>query len=380
MSRKKLITYLLIILTLVMIVDVRYVQSDNNLFEGLITESIEEMIKAENNFFQYNYNQDSIKAQKDGNLRLGSDFLRENKEINSFNLKNEFGSIQLQGSKNQEINIDYTLKVHAEDREAAEEFIQDLKVIYNLEGANLEIHLNRSQTDTPELIKVVEIDYRITVPEELQTELRNNYGKLQVQNLKAEVNGSNRYGSTRVNNIESPVILKLAYGESRIDNLGSTLEFDSSYAENTISNIAGNLKLESAYGFNKISNLESDLEMKSRYGGAEISSAENIEISSRYTGFTISDVEGKITADSEYGEFKLSQIEDLDLELRYADVEITSLPDYELYSYDLSTEYGDINADFAALENRSKEKLSYQGQRAKYEIIVNSEYGDININ
>ncbi|TDO95281.1 putative adhesin [Halanaerobium saccharolyticum] len=380
MSRKKLITYLLIILTLVMIVDVKYVRSDNNLFEGLITESIEEMIGAENNFFQYNYNQESIKAEKEGNLRLGADFLRKNEEINSFNLENEFGSIQLQGSKNQEINIDYTLKVHAEDREAAEKFIQDLEVIYNLEGSNLEISLNRSQTETPELIKVVEIDYKITVPEDLQTELINNYGKLQVQNLKAEVNGSNRYGSTRINNIDSAVVLNLAYGESRIDNLGSTLELDSSYAENTINRVAGNFKLESAYGFNKISNLESALIINSRYGGAEISSAADIEINSRYTGFKISDVEGKITADSEYGEFQLSQIEDLDLELRYADVEITSLPDYELYSYDLSTEHGNINADFAASSNENKEELNYQGQQAKYKIIINSEYGDININ
>lgn len=47
MSRKKFITYLLIILTLVMIVDIRYVRSDNNLFEGLITESIQKMIKDE---------------------------------------------------------------------------------------------------------------------------------------------------------------------------------------------------------------------------------------------------------------------------------------------------------------------------------------------
>jgi len=335
------------------------------------------MIEDENNFFQFNYSQESIKSQKDGNLRLGADFLRENEEINSFNLENEFGSIQLQGSQNQEINIDYTLKVHAEDQDAAEEFIQDLEVIYNLEGDNLEISLNRSQTDTPELIKVVEIDYRITIPEDLQTELINNYGELQVQKLKAEVNASNRYGSTRVNNIESPVILELAYGESNIDNLGSTLEFDSSYAENTINNVAGNFNLESAYGFNKISNLESDLEMNSRYGGAEISSAANIEINSRYTGFTISDVEGKITADSEYGEFQLSQIEDLDFELRYADVNITSLPDYELYSYDLRTEHGNIETNFDDLENQ--EELNYQGQRAKYEIIINSEYGDINI-
>lgn len=378
MSRKKIVTYLLIVLTLVMIVDIRYVSSDNNLFEGLITESIQKMIEDENNFFQYNYNQESIKAEKEGNLRLGADFLRENEEIKSFNLKNEFGSIQLEGSQNREINIDYTLKIHADDKAAAEEFIQDLEVIYNLENDNLEISLNRSQIETPELIRVVEIDYRITVPEDLQTELSNKHGKLQVQNLKAEVNASNRFGSTRINNIESPVILDLDYGESEIKNLGSTLDLSSSYVENTITNIAGEFNLVSDYGFNKIYNLKSDLVMNSRFGGVEISSASNIELKSKYSGITISNVKGKITADSKYGEFQLRQIEDLNLDLRYADVEITSLPDFELYIYDLRTEHGNIDTNFGDLENQ--EELNYKGQRAEYEIIINSEYGDVNIN
>jgi hypothetical protein len=362
-----------------MIIDVRYVSSDNNLFEGLITESIEEIIGMENNFFQNTYNQDSIKAEKEGSLKLGEEFFRENEEIKSFNLKNDFGSIEVQGSQNQEINIDYILKVHGKDKAAAEEFIQDLEIIYNLDGENLEISLNHSQTETPELINVVEIDYKITIPERLQTDLTNKYGKLQVQDLKAEVKAANRYGSSMINNIENKVELDLAYGEAEIYNLNSTLDLKSSYAENTIKNIVGKFNLESSYGFNKISNLEADLKMNSRYGGAEITSTRNIDLNSRYTGFTISDVQGKLKADSEYGEFKLSEIEDLELELRYADVEIRRLKDYELYSYDLKVEYGNIDADLGGVSYDNQEQLKYQGQQAEYEIKINSEYGDINI-
>ena len=379
MRRKKVITYLLIILVLVMIVDIRYVRSDNQLFGGFITESIKEMIETENNFFQYNYNQNNIKAKKEGNFKLGTDFLRENEEISKFNLENNFGSIQLQGSQNQEINIDYTFKIHAENEEAAEDFIQELEIIYNFEGDNLKIGLNQSQTETPEQIKVVEINYRITVPENMQVELKNNYGKLQIRDLMAKVNASNRYGSTLINNIESAVISDLAYGESEINNLASTLDLNSSYAENTINNIAGNFNLESAYGFNEITNAKSNLTINSRYGGAEISSATDINIDSRYTGFTISEIDGKVTADSEYGDFQLSKIKDLDLELKYADVEINSLQDYELYNYNLRTKGGNIEADFVDSSNNNQEELNYQGQRGKYQITINSKSGDINI-
>lgn len=379
MSRKKFVTYLLILLTLVMILDVRYVNSDNNLFEGFITESIEELIETENTFFQNNYNQDSIKAEKTGNLKLGEDFFRDNEDIKVFKLENDFGSIKLEGSQKQEMNIDYTLKVHAEDKAAAEDFIQELEIIYNLDDENLEIALNKSQTETPELINVVEIEYRITLPENLKTDLINKYGELEVQDLKAELKAANRYGSTLINNIQKEVELELAYGQSEITNLASSLNLDSAYAENTVKNISGSFVLESAYGFNKISDLKSDFRMNSRYGGAEISAVKDIDLQSRYTGFTISDVEGKITANLEYGDFRLSRIKDLDLKLRYADVEISSIRDYELYSYDLKAEYGSIEAELGGVSYMNQDQLKYQGQQAEYEIRIDSEYGDINI-
>lgn len=379
MSRKKLVTYLLIILILVMVVDIRYIRSDNNLFEGFITESIEDMIGLENNFFQNNFNQQTIKAEKDGSLNLGQDFLNENQELKNFNIKNDFGSIELQGSQKEEINIDYTLKVHAEEKDAAEEFIQDLEIIYELKGENLEISLNQSQTETPELINVVEIDYRITIPEELKSSLINQYGFLKVFDLKSELTAKNSYGSTTIENIEGAVEIDLDYGNSKINNLASNLDLETDYTENEIRNINGKFTLDSAYGFNKIDNLKSDLTINSRYGGIEINSAANIAIKSRYTGFTIRNIDGKITADSEYGQFQLSQIEDLDLELRYADVEINSLQDYELYNYDLNVEYANIEADLGGVNYDNQDQLKYQGKRAEYDIIINSEYGDINI-
>lgn len=380
MSRKKFITYLLILLTLVMILDIRYVSSTNNLFEGLITESIENLIGMENNFFQNSYNSDSIKAEKEGSLELGRDFLAENEELNLFYLKNDFGSIDLKGSENQEIRIDYTLKVHAEDKNAAEEFIKGLEVIYDLEGEEIRVDLNESQTDTPELINVVEIDYEITIPNDFKTELINKYGQLNMSDLKAELKADNRYGSMLVENIEAAVEVELDYGKSEIYNLASTLDLKTSYSENIIKDVAGEFDLESAYGFTKIENIDSALSYNSRYGGAEITSAADIDLNSRYTGISFRDIAGKISADIEYGEIRLNRIADLDLDLKYSDCIIESLRDYELYNYNIQVEYGNIEADFLEAEDYDNNYLSYQGTRAEYEIEINSEYADVEIN
>ncbi|MFW6295421.1 MAG: hypothetical protein ACOC1M_06825 [Halanaerobium sp.] len=379
MSRKQFVTYLLIILTLVMIVDIRYVRSDNHLFEGFITESIRELIDMEGSVFRNNFDSDSIKAEKDGSLALGSDFLAENEKLSTFYLKNDFGSIELKGTEEQEITVNYTLKIHAEETEAAEEFIEELEVNYNLEGERLEIALNKSQTATPDLINVVEIDYQIMVPRELKAELSNKYGSLNVSDLDSELLASNRYGSTDINEIDGPTEVNQDYGEAEISNLGSSLNLKTAYTENTVHDIAGEFRLDSAYGFNRIENLNSDLFIDSRYGGAEIREAKNVEINSRYTGFSFENISGKISADIEYGDLSLRNISDLDLELRYADCTIERLKDYELYDYDLSVDYGNIESDLSGVTYDNQEELSYQGNEAEYEIFIRSEYGDIKI-
>lgn len=379
MSRKKFVTYLLIILTLVMIVDIRYVRSDSHLFAGFITESIEKLIEMEGGVFQSNFDSNSIKAEKDGTLNLGADFLAENEELRSFYLKNDFGSIDLKGTDNQEIIIDYTLKVHAKETEAAEEFIKDLEVIYNLKGEEIQIALNKSQTATPDLIKVVEIDYQISVPRELNAELSNKYGSLKLSDLESELEASNRYGSTDIDRINGPAAVSIEYGEAEISNLASSLNLETAYTENTVRNINGEFRLESAYGFNRLENLQSDLIFDSRYGGAEIRNAKNVEIKSRYTGFSLEDISGKITAEMEYGDLRLRNISDLDLELRYADCTIERLRDYELYNYDLKVEYGNITADLGGVVYNNQKELKYQGSSAEYDIYIRSEYGDIDI-
>lgn len=376
MNRKKLITYLLIVLTLIMIVDVRYIRSENHLFNGFVTESMEDIVGMQ---VQNTYASDSLKAEKDGSLKLEGDFLAENTEIKELYLKNDFGSIELKGSQKNKIDIDYTLKVYAEDKTAAEEFIKDLEVIYSLEGEKIKISLNKSQTKTPELINVVKIDYRITIPETLKSSLFNQYGSLKASDLKSELKANNRYGSTLVKNIAEAVEMNLAFGNSEIYDLDSTLNLETAYTENTIKNINGRFNLENSYGFNKIENLKSDLIINSRYGGAEITAAKNIDIKSSYTGFTFKNIQGEITADIEYGDLKFSQITDLDLKLRYADCLIETSSDYEVYNYDLTVEHGDIEADFTGIEIDDRNNFYYQGKRAEHNIKINSEYGDIEI-
>ncbi|MFW6281136.1 MAG: hypothetical protein ACOC2I_04740 [Halanaerobium sp.] len=326
MSRKKLIIYLLIALTLIMIVDLKYVDSEKHLFDGFITDSMSEIISLEGGSFKSKNNTDNLMAEKEGELRPGKDFLEENQNISNLSLNNDFGSIEIQGSQDNEISIDYILKIHGEDQEAAEEFIKDLEVVYGIKNNELIISLNKSQTKTPELIDVVEINYQIKVPADLKSYLINHYGNLEVKDLEAELRADNSYGRTLIENISEVVKLDLAYGSSEINNINSDLN-----------------------------------------------------INSRYTGLDISKVVGKITANSVYGNLKLDQIRDLDLKVKYADIEMGPISDYELYNFDIMVENGEIETEYDEFNFENQNELKYQGNNAEYDLKINTEYGDIKI-
>ncbi len=78
MSRKKLITYLLIALTLIMIVDLKYINSEKHLFDGFITDSIREVIDQEGGTFKNKNNTDDFMEEKEMERGSGKDFLAGN--------------------------------------------------------------------------------------------------------------------------------------------------------------------------------------------------------------------------------------------------------------------------------------------------------------
>lgn len=383
MNRKKLVIFILLALAVIMIVDFKFSSGPfNQFFEAFITESLADVQDMESEFFRGDFSDESVKAERSSSVEF------ENEEnilasISELKIDNNFGSINVNSSAGEELTVEYTIKVHADDKAAAENYLQNLAIEYNIENNEedrLVINLIDENMQRADSIKALEVEYDINIPENLSLDLANRFGKVAVVNINGDLVINNKWGSTLLHQIGGRSDLDISYGELEIDELNSELNLKTSYTDNSIKNIEDDAFINSSYAFIKLENIESNLNISSRYGGFEIENVKGrLNIESDYTGMSITDTENEIKADVTYGDIRLRNIAKIELKSSYADTTIENINNLDDYNLDISAENAEIRADFELdiKKEGNTETLLQESENADNNIVIKSRFGDI---
>jgi len=380
MNRKKLVIYILLAVAVIMVVDFRFSSGPfNQFFEAFITESLAEVQDMESEFFRGDFSEESVKAVRADSIEFG------NKEeiissINQLKIKNNFGSIDVSTSAEKNLKADYKIKVHAENIEAAQNYLENLSIDYNIDNQTLVVDLLDNNVERPKSIRAVEIEYDLIVPRDLSLNLDNRFGKVSVVDIDGDLALKNKWGSTVLRQIEGPSDIEVSYGELEIDEMASALSLNTSYTDNRIKNLEAEADIISAYAFTSLENIESDLNIKSRYGGFEIENVRgSLNVDSDYTGLSLTDIEQIITADVTYGDIRLKNINNIKLKSSYADTTIENINNIDDYNLDIRAENAEIRGDFDLNINEEDNAkiILQQKDNAEKNITIKSRFGDV---
>ncbi len=325
MNRKKWVALILIALYVLMFFDLKINNVDimANFFKQFETESIRELsnLHLDDNNLQFINRQDYPSVEKNNKLELNTHDLQKLK------LNNSYGSITVQGSNSDQLEINYEIIVYANSEASAAEYLKEIEI--NPLRGNGDLLIETVKPKTRNDIRAVEINYQIIAPKWLALDLQNKYGKLSLHNLAAMINAENKYGLSELNNIAAPI------------------NFTGKYGDLTISNIQGDL------------NFTTD-----------------------YIVLNISDVTGLITGEANYGDLTFKNIQNsIELDLNYCDLDLRLDQTMQDVKFDLKTKYGNIITDFALSEEESNFTESRIGQigAGKYLIEVDANYSDLEI-
>ena len=380
MNRKKLVIYILLAVAVIMVVDFRFSSGPfNQFFETFITESLAEVQDMESEFFRGDFSDESVKAERTDSIEFA------NKEeiissINQLKIKNNFGSIDVSSSAEKNLKADYKIKVHAENIEAAQNYLENLSIDYNIDNQTLVVNLLDNNEDRPKSIRAVEIEYDLIVPRDLSLDLDNRFGKVSAVDIDGDLALKNKWGSTVLRQIGGRSDIEVSYGELEIDEMASKLSLNTSYTDNRIKNIEAEAEIISAYAFTSLENIESDLNINSRYGGFEIENVKgSLNIESDYTGLSLTSIDEKISAEITYGDFRMRDIREAEIKSSYADITLDNIRDLNDYNLDLRAENAEISGDFELNTNKngSIETYNQQSESADKSLIIESRFGDI---
>ena len=354
MKRKRIVALILIALVVIMVIDFRINDEDAvaDFFIQFETDSMREI----DQFSGVNTKRQEPSAIRKSNLSYSSESIEE------LILDNEVGSIDIEGHDSNRIDVTYEVKIYSANKEAAENYLKEISVGYNVSEGEFELYVNRPKPK-PDNIKGFEVLFDIQAPQDIYLDLANRYGKVKVQNFNAGLNLDSRYGATIVNFVEGNIDIRNDYGSLALSDLDGELLINTSYNKNDFKNIKGNLDLKTAYAQSNLDNINADIVLTGKYGGADIENLNgNLDTDVRYMGLTLDNIEGEIDGDVEYGEINIESLSNsLNMNSRYADLKIWMVEDLQDLKVDVTAEYGNLRTDLDLSKSQDGNKQSIKG-------------------
>ena len=166
------------------------------------------------------------------------------------------------------------------------------------EGSTLTVGFPEGYNPDGDLI--VEIGYKVRVPEPIELRLNHRYGTALLSDLKG-VEIDDRYSRIELSQIDS---LKgtLKNGSATIDGVGGDVSLDASFGELTLENVKGTVKLTSRHSTGtELSNIDGDLIFEGKYSPLRITRVKGTtKITDSYQSVDIEDC-GTVEFTGDYG-------------------------------------------------------------------------------
>ncbi len=166
------------------------------------------------------------------------------------------------------------------------------------EGSTLTVGFPEGYNPDGDLI--VEIGYKVRVPEPIELRLNHRYGTALLSDLKG-VEIDDRFSRIELSQIDS---LKgtLNYGSATIDGVGGDVSLDASSGELTLENVKGTVKLTSRHSTGtELSNIDGDLIFEGKYSPLRITRVKGTtKITDSYQSVDIEDC-GTVEFTGDYG-------------------------------------------------------------------------------
>ncbi len=275
-------------------------------------------------------------------------------------LINSHGDIEIQGTEEQKITIDFQERIWRRNEEQAAEVSEKLKMTIDKSGNQFKISTNRDEFRR----KKFETDFKVSIPKGMDIEVENSYGYVKASKV-GNTKITNGYGEIILSGIEGKVDVKNRYEDVDIDGVRADCQVESNSSTILAKNIKGGMKIIHKYGKIYLENISQRVEIESPnteiygYGLKEGVEAQNSyeKITLQYVGPTlingkssrieIDGVEGDLRINDSYGKLKLNNIAG-SLYIEGKNVEISGRKIIG-ENISISTSYEDIElADFLA--------------------------------
>lgn len=220
-------------------------------------------------------------------------------------LDNKYGSMDINIWDRNEVKIDVTVTVEANNESKVRDILDGIEVDFDNSGnyvsAETEFDFNNSNNVT------YKVAYEVYMPATNSLQAKMKYGNLRLGELKGRAEIEVKYGNFYIESVGTESTIEVGYSGSDCTLLkAEDLRCEISYSRLHIHE-ARNVTIESKY-----------------CQGMEIEQCESLTLESKYDRYTIGNLK-RLMVETEYSNFTIAQVEDVFMDAAYTSVKVGEL-------------------------------------------------------
>lgn len=256
--------------------------------------------------------------------------------VKKFKINNPAGDIEVAKSTDGAILVKPVIVAHHRNKSKAEDIAKNVKITSRVtdEKAVIGIDFEKNR-----LYRRVRVRFQCFIPEDVELEIKNRYGNVDVKDAGRNLSVDERYGDLFIKNIDSMLTVKSHNGRVRIYDITGGVQVHSNHSRVKIRNVPS-VKAKCLHAKFYIDDVKDGVEFThAGHSRIEIESAGPINIDSRHTRIKVKNIRAGITIKSSHAPVYLEDvrgdvnIEARDCRLGLTDVVSDNLVVKDSYSY-----------------------------------------------
>ena len=263
-------------------------------------------------------------------------------------IDSDFGSIEVESSGSNEVEVKVVQEFRGLDQDEVEEFLNDFKVDFEQTGDDVKIIAKYRRSRKKDLWDDVRIKFLVHIPKKFDVDLNTSGGSISVANLEGDVKAHTAGGSLSFGHITGPVTGKTSGGSVSLQSSTQDAYIQTSGGSITVGDIGG------------------ELDAKTSGGSITVRKAKGeVNVSSSGGSISVDEVMGAIDASTSGGSVTayLSKQPRKDCRLKTSGGTVTVFIDKDIGLYlDAKSSSGRVDCDFDILMKGPTEKNWLRGE------------------
>lgn len=300
--------------------------------------------------------------------------------------KNKFGKVHVTTGSGNKVTIEVVVKVDAKSQEKGQKLLDGIEIQFE-ESAKMLMAETEFKFSNKEKSKILQVDYKVTMPAANQLSIRNKFGDVYVSDLSGKFALDLSYGNVKCDNLKGDGnTIDMSFSQGHIAAMG-TAEVDLSYSELEVDK-ASSLNVDSEFSEFKIGGA-TDANIDSQYDTYKINNIGKLNADWQFSTVEIGSLSGELVVDSQYGAIEVGNVSKgfsrINIDSQFGDVKII-FESGAGYKLSAQVSMGGLNYPKSGSEVKVTEKnhtnMSYAGTvggGGAASVELDTQYGHISL-